>query len=81
MRTVTLTKELFDLCWEETSPGWVCLLGLDVAAGEKVIFVMESAKADYSRGMAREHGGVHILINDEQVILSAPNGKEGEDGA
>lgn len=76
MRTIALTKELFDF-WEDTAPGWVCLIGLDQAADEKVIFIMETPKAEESRRLAGEHGGVQILINDEQVVLSAPNGKGG----
>lgn len=76
MRTVALSKELFDF-WEDAAPGWVCLLGLDQEADEKVIFLMEAPKAEESRRVAGEHGGVNIVINDEQVVVSAPNGKEG----
>lgn len=76
-RIVTMVDGLFGLFWEETSPGWICLVGLDRNADEKVMFVMEEPMARESREVARANGGVNILINDAQVVLALPNTEEG----
>ena len=76
MRTITLTKAGIDLTMESiptpVAAGWFAVAGVDLVAREKVfIFLDEPGMAAVMKA-AEEDGGVHVLVNDDQVVASVP---------
>jgi len=76
MRTITLTKAGIDLTMESVpSPvaaGWFIVAGADLAAREKVFIFLDEPGMEAAVKAAEADGGVHVLVNDDQVVASVP---------